>query len=102
MPETRWNYWNLIFFANVFVEEDQVPVIPARLRHGLVGIVENGFAERQVVPLHAGHFAGFAADARRGVDEFANGVFALGALSGRSEERRVGKEWRWGDAACGM
>src|SRR6266404_3240534 len=71
-----------VFFANVFVEEDQVPVVPARLRHGLVGIVENGFAERQVVPLHAGHFAGFATDAGRSVDEFANGVFALGALAG--------------------
>src|SRR5579859_3713411 len=64
-------------FALMFVEENQVPVIPARLRHRLVGVVEDGFAKRQVVPLHAGHFAGFAANAGGGVNEFANGVFAL-------------------------
>src|SRR6266568_3439479 len=38
MPETRWNYWNLILFNEHEREEDQVPIIPARLRHGLVGI----------------------------------------------------------------
>ena len=71
-------------FALVLVEEDQVPVIPARLRHRLVGVTEDGFAERQVVPFHAGHFAGFAADAGGGVDEFADGVFTLGVFSGHA------------------
>ena len=71
-------------FAFVLVEEDQVPVIPARLRHRLVGVTEDGFAERQVVPFHAGHFAGFAADAGGGVDEFADGVFTLGVFSGHA------------------
>src|SRR5260370_1351135 len=69
-------------FAFVLVEEDQVPVIPARLRHGLIGIIEDGFAERQVVPLHAGHFASLAADACGGVDEFADCKLALGVLAG--------------------
>src|SRR5258706_5490941 len=71
-------------FAFVFVEEDQVPIIPARLWHGLIGIVEDGFAEGQVVPLHARDFAGFAADACCGVNEFADGVFALRVLAGDS------------------
>src|SRR5499427_10294845 len=126
MPETRWNYWNLILFneheredgsllwlmrknqcmhcaepgclaacpadgaisgtrretaglgavhalvlahepqqravfALVLIEKDKVPVIPARLRHGLIRVVEDGFAKRQVVPFHAGYFASFAA-----------------------------------------
>ena len=34
-----------ILFSNVFVEEDQVPVIPPRLRHRLIGIVENSFSK---------------------------------------------------------
>src|SRR5882757_1358291 len=71
-----------IFLANVFVEEDQVPVIPARLRHGLVTVAENRFAKRQIVPLHAGHFARFAADASGCVNEFADGVFPLRILAG--------------------
>src|SRR5256884_6741345 len=71
-----------VFLADVLVEENQVPVIPARFRHRLVRVVENGFAERKVVPLHAGDFASLATDAGRGVDEFADGVFALGAFAG--------------------
>ena len=66
----------------MLVEENQVPVIPTRLRHRLVGVVEDGFAERKIVPLHAGDFAGLAADAGGGVNEFADGVFALGAFAG--------------------
>src|ERR1700680_1934172 len=69
-------------FAFVLVEEDQVPVVPARLRHGLVGIIEDGFPERQVGPLHAGDFAGLAADAGGGVDKLADLEFALGSLAG--------------------
>src|SRR6266851_1799814 len=69
-------------FALVLVEKDQVPVIPARLRHGLIGIIEDGFAEGQVVPLHARHFARFAADAGGGVDEFADCKLALGVFAG--------------------
>src|SRR5438309_3106066 len=70
-----------VFLADVFVEEDEVPVIPARFRHRLVGVVENGFAEGKVVPLHAGDFASLAADAGRGVNELADGVFPLGAFA---------------------
>src|SRR6266851_1004657 len=69
-------------FAFVLVEEDEVPVIPARLRHGLIGVIEDGFAEGQVVPLHARHFARFAADAGGGVDEFADCKLALGVFAG--------------------
>src|SRR6266403_70702 len=71
-----------LVFGFIFVEENQVPVITPRLRHGLIGIVENGFAERQVVPLHARHFARFAANAGGGVDEFADFIFALRVLAG--------------------
>jgi hypothetical protein len=68
-------------FPLVLVKQDQVPVIPTRLRHGLVGVAENGLAEGQVVPFHAGHLAGFAADAGGGVDEFRDGVFALSVFA---------------------
>src|SRR5208282_2910693 len=47
----------------VLVELDEVPEIPARLGHRLVGVVEGGQRERQVVPLGARHFTRFAADA---------------------------------------
>ena len=71
-------------FALVLVEEDQVPVVPAGFRHGLVGVAEDGFAEGEIVPLHAGDFAGFAADAGGGVDEFADGVLALRVFAGNA------------------
>src|SRR5256884_5478103 len=71
-------------FPLVLVEQDQGPVIPARLRHGLVGVVENGLAKRRIVPFHAGDFTSFAADAGGGVDEFRDGVFALGILAGHA------------------
>ncbi len=69
-------------FALVLVEEDQVPIVPTGLGHRLVGIIEDGFAKGQVVPLHARHFARLASDACRGVNEFADCKFALGALAG--------------------
>ena len=65
----------------MFVEEDQVPIIPARLRHGLVGIVENGGRKGHIVPLDARNLASFAADAGGGVNQFANDVLALGAFA---------------------
>ena len=71
-------------FALVLVKEDQVPVVPASLRHGLVGVAEDGFAEGEIVPLHAGNFAGLAANAGGGVDELADGVLALGVFAGDS------------------
>ena len=64
-------------FALVFVELDQVPVIPRRFRHGLVGVVEGGFAEGVTVPFQAGHFARFAADARGGVHQLADLEFPV-------------------------
>src|ERR1700735_3336309 len=56
----------------MFIKLDQVPVIPRRLRHCLVGVVESGLAEGVAVPFEAGYFTRFAADACRGVHEFAN------------------------------
>src|SRR5450759_2375239 len=67
----------------VLIELDEVPEIPARLGHGLVGVVEGGRGERQVVPLGARYFARFAADADGGVDQFADFEVALHAVAGR-------------------
>ena len=61
----------------VLVELDQIPEIPARLRHRLVGVVECRRAKRHVVPLDARHLAGFAADAGCRIDQFADFVVAL-------------------------
>ena len=65
----------------VFVEFDQIPKIPACLRHRLVGVVEGSGGERHVVPLHARNLAGLAADASRGIDQLANIVVALRPLT---------------------
>ena len=65
----------------MLVEENQVPIIPARLRHRLVGVVEDRLAERQIIPFHARHFASLAADACSGIDEFADGEFSLRVFS---------------------
>src|ERR1051326_7221370 len=40
-------------FGDMLVEADQVVVIPRQVRHGLVGIIENGLAERIAVPFQA-------------------------------------------------
>jgi len=56
----------------VLVEPDQVPIVPRRIRHGLVGIVEHRFAERISVPLQARHLAGFATDAGGCVNQLAD------------------------------
>ncbi len=67
----------------VLIELDEVPEIPARFWHGLVGVVESGRAERHVVPFDACYFAGFAADAGGGVNQFADFEVALHTLAGR-------------------
>ena len=67
----------------VLVELDQVPEIPARLRHRLVSVVECRRAERHIVPFDARHLAGFAADAGRRIDQFADFVVALYVVPGR-------------------
>ena len=67
-------------FALMLVELDQVPVIPPRLRHRLVGVVETLSPKRHIVPLHARHFARLAADAGRGVDQLADRVFGAACL----------------------
>ena len=69
-------------FALVLIELDKVPVIPGRFRHGLVRIVESGFAEGVAVPFQAGYFAGFAADAGGGVHQLADLEFAVEAGAG--------------------
>ncbi len=71
-------------FAFVLVEENQVPVIPARLRHRLVGVAENRFSKRQVVPLHARHLACLAANACSCINEFADGILALRVFAGNA------------------
>src|SRR5215472_11469651 len=58
--------------ALVLVELDQVPIVPLRFRHRLIGIVEDRLAEGQAVPFQACNLAGFAADAGCGVNQFAN------------------------------
>src|SRR5437879_8073084 len=58
--------------ALVLVELDQVPIVPLRFRHGLVGIVEGGLAKGETVPFQAGNLAGFAADTGGGVNQLAN------------------------------
>ncbi len=77
--------------ALVFVELDQVPVIPCRLRHRLVGVVKRGFGERVTVPFQAGHFAGFAADAGGGVHQLADLEFAV--QTWRRERPRRGRKF---------
>src|ERR1700722_13856 len=67
----------------VLVELDQVPEIPACLRHRLVSVVESRRAEWHVVPLDASHLAGFAADAGCRIYEFAYLVVELYIETGR-------------------
>ena len=68
-------------FALVLVELDEVPVVPRGLRHGLVAVVEGGFAEGVAVPLQASYFACLAADASSGVNELADLLCPLHALA---------------------
>src|SRR5208337_4831739 len=56
----------------VFVELDQVPEVPARFPHGLVGVVKSGRREWQVIPLDTRYFAGLAADADGRIHQFAD------------------------------
>ena len=78
-----------VFLAFHFVEADQVPVVPFRIRHGLVGIVESGLAELVSIPLQARHLAGFAANAGGSVNEFTDVVIARDIASrNRTRMRR--------------
>src|SRR2546422_7942196 len=65
----------------MFVEFDQVPVVPRRRRHRLVRVVERRLLERHVVPLDARDLARLAPDARRHVDVLAHLFFALDAAA---------------------
>src|SRR5262249_35035119 len=73
-------------------ELDQVPVIPRRLRHGLVGVLKRGLAERQIVPLQARHLAGLAPDAGRRIDQLGDPFLPLRALA-RRRARMPGDAW---------
>src|SRR5262249_25613557 len=75
----------------VLVEADQIVVVPLRIRHGLIRVVEGGLAERVGVPFDASHLARLAADAGRDVDQLADafGFFALRALA-RGRARMAG------------
>src|SRR6202795_972448 len=68
--------------APVFVELDQIPEIPARLRHRLISVVERGRTERHVVPLDTRHFAGLATNANRRIDQLADFRIALRVEAG--------------------
>ncbi len=72
------------------VELDQVPVVPVRVRHGLVGVVEHGVLERHVVPFHACYFARFAPNTGGGVDQLADVRLALRAFAGNRS--RMGRD----------
>ena len=58
----------IVVGVNVLGEFDEVPIIPARLRHGLVGVVEDRRREGITVPFQTGDFASFATDACRHVN----------------------------------
>jgi hypothetical protein len=68
----------------MLVEENQIPIVPAGIRHRLIGVIKRGRRKRYVVPFDAGHFASLAAYAGGGVDELANGFRALGVFSGHT------------------
>ena len=59
---------NRAVFTLVLIELDEVPEVPTRFGHRLVGVVEGRFPERHIVPLDARHLAGLASNARRGID----------------------------------
>ena len=69
--------------AHVLVELDQVPIVPGRLRHGLITVLKDRFAEAITVPFEASHFAGLAADAGGGIHQLADLLLALDARAGR-------------------
>jgi hypothetical protein len=70
-------------FGLDLVELDQIPVIPRRLGHGLIAVLEGGIGgEGEAIPLLAGDLAGLAADASRGVDQLADLELPLEAGAG--------------------
>src|SRR5258705_431338 len=71
-------------------EFDQVPIVPLSRGHRLIGVIESGFSEGIIVPLHTGYFTGFAANACRHIDIFADLESALRALAG--DWSRVGRD----------
>src|SRR4029077_16304943 len=70
--------------ALVFVELDQIPVIPRRLRHRLVAVVECSFGERISVPFQTRYFASLAADTRGCVYELADPELAIESRAGNA------------------
>src|SRR5436190_2186353 len=65
--------------ALVLVELDEIPEIPRRRRHRLVGVVECRLLEWHVVPFDARDLAGLAADARGDVYVLADLILPLHA-----------------------
>src|SRR5262249_27463149 len=70
-------------FALVLHELDQVPIIPRRFRHRLIGVLKRRLAKRQIVPLQARDLAGLASDAGSRIDQFRDPLLALGPFSRR-------------------
>src|ERR1700676_495146 len=68
--------------SDMFVEPDQVVVVPRQVRHGLVSVIEDSFAERIAIPFQARHFTGLAADAGGNVDYLAHLVIARCVAAG--------------------
>ncbi len=71
----------------VLAEPDQVPDVRRHVGQRLVGPHLHGGFRRQIVPLLAGHLAGLAADARRGVDELGDRRHDADARRGRRRRR---------------
>ncbi len=71
-----------VVFALVLVKQNQVPVIPPRIRHGLVSIVKYGRRKRHAVPFYACHLACLTPNTGRGVNQFAYLKVPLGVPSG--------------------
>jgi hypothetical protein len=71
-----------VAIALVFRKLNQIPVIPFGRGHRLVSVIERGFAKRMIVPFDTGDLTGFATNARRYIDVFADFLGALRALTG--------------------
>src|SRR5438093_1258780 len=58
----------------MLIKADEIVVVPLRVRHGLVAVIEDGLPERIAVPFKTGHFTRLTADTSGYVDQFADAV----------------------------
>jgi hypothetical protein len=71
--------------AFLFMEFDQVPEIVGQVGKRLIRPSHTSQDEFLIVPLLASHFAGFAANARRSIDEFGNDGWLTHDQNNRAE-----------------